>query len=149
MAEARRELREMFETLFIAPFEPGHWASARGRSHWVELEGWLDSMAGPLSSITSDGACEYVYPRKDWYFVGVNEPPGLRTRLLEWHAGLASGVERFTPATPDEATDLAFMRSVVGRMRELVEQACVVEQARWEATRQAEPDPVIDQGDVR
>ena len=48
-------------------------------------------------------------------------------------------MERFAPATAGEATDLEFMRSVAIRMRELVEQACAVEQARWESTRQAEP----------
>jgi hypothetical protein len=139
MAEALPELRKAFETLFIAPFASHRWASARGRSQWVDMEGWQDSMAGPLSSIASDGGCAYVYPREDRYFVSVSDPAGFRTRLLEQHAGLAVGVEQFAPATPDEAADLAFMRSVVSRMRELVERAYVVEDARWRASRQAEP----------
>jgi hypothetical protein len=135
MARAQPELLEAFEALFIAPFASRRWASVLGRSHWVELEGWQDSIAGPLSSIINAGGCEYVYSRQDAYFAGVNDPTGLRARLLEWHAGLAAGVERFAPATRDESTDLAFMRSVVGRMRELVERACAVEKARWEAAR--------------
>src|SRR5580704_15933667 len=65
------------ETLFIAPFASHRWASARGRSHWVALEGWQDSMAGPLSSITSSGGCDYVYTRDDGYFAGVSDPPKL------------------------------------------------------------------------
>jgi hypothetical protein len=138
MAEAPPEVQSEFEALFIAPFAAHRWASARGRSHWVDLEGWQYSMAGPLSSIAGTGGCEYVYSRADWHFAGVHDPARLRSRLLEWHAGLAEGVERFAPATQNEGTDHAFMRSVVGRMRELVEQACVVEQARWEAARQAE-----------
>jgi hypothetical protein len=144
MAEAPPELREAFEVLFVAPFASRRWASERGRSHWVELEGWQDSLAGPLSAIAGTGGCEYVYPRDDWYFASVSDPPSLRSRLLEWHAGLAAGIERFAPATPGEATDLEFMRSVVGRTRELVERACAVEQARWQAARHAEPGAAAD-----
>ncbi|MCE9560866.1 MAG: hypothetical protein K8U57_02315 [Planctomycetes bacterium] len=138
MAEAEPGMLESFNTLFIAPFASHQWSSRVGRSHWVELEGWQDSMAGPLSAIAERGGCEYVYPRDDWYFAPVSDPASLRARLREWHWGLAVGVERFAPATADEATDLEFMRSVVIRMRELIEQACAVEQVRWESTRQAE-----------
>jgi len=151
MAEAQPGLREAFDTLFTAPYASHRWASARGRSHWSELEGWQDSMAGPLSAIAKTGGCEYVYHRDDSYFASVSDPEGLRSRLLEWHAKLAAGVERFAPATPGEATDLEFMRSVVGRMRELVERACAIEQARWQAARQAEgaaPDRPGMVGDV-
>ena len=133
MANILPELRDEFETLFIVPFSSYAWASVRGRSHWVELEGWQNLMAGPLSSIASNGGCEYVYPRDDDYFAGVNDPAGLRTRLLEWHAGLKAGVERFTPATAEEAADGAYMKLLAHRMRELVEQACAVEQTRWAA----------------
>lgn len=130
MPEALPELREAFDALFIAPFASHRWASRRGRSHWVELEGWQDSMAGPLSAIAETGGCGYVYTREDWYFATISDPSGLRSRLLEWHAGLATGVERFAPVNSDEADDLGFMQSVVRRMRELIERACGVEQAR-------------------
>ncbi len=146
MAEAPPELREALDALFVAPFASHRWASTRSRSHWVELEGWQDSMTGPLSAIATHGGCEYVYPRDDWYFASVGDPASLRSRLLEWHTGLAAGVERFVPATPDEATDLEFMRSLVGRMRELVERGCAVEQARWQAARHAEPGAAADGG---
>ncbi len=149
MAEALSEFREALEALFTAPFASRRWASAAGRSHWAELEGWQDSMAGLLSSITRHGGCEYVYSREDWCFAGVNDPPALRARLLEWHTGLAGGVERFAPATSEEAADLAFMQSVVGGMRELIERACVVEQARWEAARRAEPKVAPDCGGIK
>jgi len=146
MAEAPPELREAFDDLFTAPFVSHRWASAVGRSHWVELEGWQGSLAGPLSAIAKSGGCEYVYPRDDWYFAVVSDPPSLRARLLEWHAGLSAGVERFAPSSPAEAADLEFMRSVVGRMEELVERACAVEQARWQAARHAEPGAAADGG---
>ena len=139
MAETPPELLDAFDTLFVAPFARHNWASRRGRSHWVELEVWQNSMAGPVSAIAKRGGCEYVYPLDDWYFVAVHDPASLRARLLEWHAGLAAGVARFAPSTPDEASDLEFMHSVAGRMRELVERACAVEQARWQASRHAEP----------
>ena len=143
MPEAPPGLREAFEALFIAPVSSHRWASATGRSHWVELEGWQDSMAGPLSAIANTGGCEYVYTRDDWYFASVSDPASLRARLLEWHAGLAAGVERFAPATPAEAADLGFMRSVVEEMRGLVDRACAAEQARWQAARHAEPGGVM------
>jgi hypothetical protein len=126
---------EAFRELFIDPFASHQWASPRGRSHWVELEGWQDSLAGPLMSIIETGGCEYVYPREDLYFAGVNDPPRLLERLLESHSSLAAGVERFNAVTVNETEDLAFMRSLVGQMLELVEHACIVEQTRWDATK--------------
>ena len=135
MTEALPELRKAFETLFVAPFASHHWASQQGRSHWVDLEGLQDSMAGPLSSITDTGGCDYIYSREDDYFAGISEPSRLRARLLEWHAGLAAGVEQFVPVAPNEVDDLAFMRAVVAEMRELVERACMVEQAHWESAK--------------
>jgi hypothetical protein len=131
MAEALPELREAFDMLFIAPFASHRWASRRGRSHWVDLEGWQDTMAGPLTGIAETGGCGYAYARDDQYFAAISDPAGMRARLLEWHAGLATGVGRFVPVDSDEADDLEFMRTLVGRMRELIERACVIEQARY------------------
>jgi hypothetical protein len=96
------------------------------------LEGWQDALAGPLYSIVHKGGCEYVYSRDDHYFSGVSEPNSLRARLLEWYAGLATGVEKFAPVSPAEKTDLAFMRTTVAGMRDLLERAWRVELARWE-----------------
>ena len=100
------------------------------------MEGWPNSIAGPLYAITATGGCEYVYSRDDAYFANVTDPVELRTRLLEWHAGLSNGIERFDPASVAESTDLAFMRSVASQMKELIERACDVEQSRWETVRQ-------------
>lgn len=132
MGEDVKELRQAYERLFIAPFASHRWASGRGRSHWVDLEGWQNSIAGPLSSITSVGGCDYVYSREDDIFAGVTNPSRLRSRLLEWHAGLVAGIEQFKPNTPNEYDDLTFMRVVATEMRELVERACVAEQTRWD-----------------
>ena len=126
---------ESFDELFTTPFASHQWASKRGRSHWVELEGWQDAIAGPLLSVIKTGGCDYVYTRQDGYFSSVSGPRELRTRLLEWHAGLIADVERFDPSDEHEETDLEFMRSVASRMRELVEQACILEQDRWTASQ--------------
>ena len=131
VVEALKELREAFDRLFIAPFASHCWASESGRSHWVDLGGWQDSITGPLSSIMSAGHCDYVYSREDYYFAGISDPSRLRSRLLEWHGRLTAGIEQFIPATPQESNDLTFMRAVSAEMRELVERACAVEQARW------------------
>lgn len=135
MKDAERDLRTLFDDLFIAPFASHQWASSRGRAHWVKLEGWQDSLAGPLSSIVNTGGCNYVYARDDWYFSNVKDPQGLRKRLLEWHAGLATGVDRFVPTNQPESTDRAFMQSIVTGMMKLLERACSVEQARWSSSR--------------
>lgn len=132
MVESLTELREAIERLFIAPFASHRWASERGRSHWVDLEGWQDTIAGPLSSIARTGGCEYVYSREDDYFAGVSNPSRLRSRLLEWHAGLAFGIEQFVPVAPKEIDDLTFMRAVAAEILELVERSCALEQARWD-----------------
>ena len=133
------ELRQVFDSLFIAPYATHSWKSGLGRSHWVELEGWQDSLAGPLCAIAESGNCEYAYARDDWYFAQVTDPASLRTRLLEWHAGLASGVERFAPATAEEGADLEFMQALVVQMGSLIERACTIEHARWMAAPDAAP----------
>ncbi len=127
-----QELRDTFERLFVDPFASHCWASERARSHWVQLEGWQDAMAGPLCSIVTAGGCEYVYSRDDDYFAGVSNPSALRSLLLGWHGRLTAGVEQFIATTPQECNDLAFMQRICAEMRELVERACAVEQARWD-----------------
>jgi hypothetical protein len=137
LKEPEQDLRKAFDDLFVAPYTSHTWASSRGRSHWVELEGWQDSLAGPLSSIAESGGCEFVYTRDDCYYASVSDPPSLLSRLQEWQSGLATGVERFAPATPEEAADLVYMRSVVSRMEDFVERAYSVEQSRWQAAKRA------------
>ena len=125
------ELRKAYETAFTVPYASHEWRSERGRSHWVDLEGWQDWLAGPLSSVAETGGCGYVYPREDDYFAGIADPMALRTRLIEKHAGLAAGVERFSPTLPEENEDFTYMKSLVKQMRDLVEWACKVEHTQW------------------
>jgi hypothetical protein len=124
-------MKEALEALFIAPFASHEWQSARARSHWVELEGWQDAMAGPLSSIANSGGCQYVYNRQDGYFPGVVDPESLLHCLLDCHAGLVAGVEAFCPATSAEAEDQRHMMAIADGMRALVESGCEIERARW------------------
>ena len=126
-------MQEAINEAFIAPFASHQWQSARGRSHWVDLEGLQDSLAGPLISIASSGGCGYVYHRKDGYFSGVVDSESLHSRLLEWHAGLLAGIEAFCPATAAEVEDETYMREIAGMMRVLVERGCEMEAARWVA----------------
>lgn len=130
-----QELRDTFERLFVDPFASHCWASERARSHWVQLEGWQDAMAGPLCSIVTTGGCEYVYSRDDEYFTGVNNPATLRSRLLEWHVRLSTGVEQFIATTPQECTDLIFMHAICAEIGEFVVHACAAEQVRWDCKR--------------
>ena len=131
-------MQEAFDAVFIAPFASHRWKSARARSHWVDLEGWQDSLAGPLSSVVKYGGCNYVYSRDDGFFAGVGDPDVLRTRLLQWHAGLQAGVETFSPLGPDEAEELKYMRSITEQMRSLVEWACKVEYDRWSVEKKTD-----------
>lgn len=124
-------LREAFDALFIAPFATHRWESKRAHNHWADLEGWQDSIAGPVLSVVETGGCEYVYARDDWYFAEVDDPESLRTKLSEWLADLSAGVERFVPTSPEEDAGLRFMRDITSRMGQLIEQACAVEQSRW------------------
>jgi hypothetical protein len=127
-------LKAAFSEVFVVPFASHRWASARGRSHWVGLEGWQNSMAGPLSSIVKTGGCGYAYERDDRYFSSVNDPRSLRTRLMEWHSGSVAGIEWFTPEDNAEHVDLAFMQSLQVQMNHLIERASAIEQMRWEST---------------
>ena len=90
-------------------------------------------MAGPVSSIVREGGCEYVYPRQDRYFAGVDNPSDLRLRLLEWHRALAVRVDAFVPASDEESEDLIYMRSIVDTMFQVVEHVTEVESRRWQS----------------
>lgn len=129
------DLREAYRLAFTAPYASHRWRSIRGRPHWVDLEPWQDAIAGPLCSIVNSGGCDYVYARDDAYFTGVTEPRELHARLLEWHARLARGVDRFVANTPSQVADLRYMRDVLTLMRNVIEQGLQVENARWLATR--------------
>jgi len=97
MASELPEFRRALEEAFIAPFASHSWLSRRGRSHWVELEGWQDSMAGPLSAIANTGGCEYVYHREDWYFAGIKDPLALKQRFAEVARRASGWVGTFFP----------------------------------------------------
>lgn len=129
------DLRQAFQITFIEAYTSHRWEVSRSRSYWVELEPWQDSIAGPLHSIIESGGCEYVYCRGDSYLAKVDDPESLRQRLLEWHANLAAGVEKFTPASPAEERDLSFMQKLVDDMRVLIDLAMKVEARRWQASR--------------
>ncbi len=134
MAEVpRASISEALDAAFIAPFASHPWRSTRGRAHWVDLEGWQDSMAGPLTSITKSGGCEYIYHRTDGYFVNVVDPDSLLRYLLRCHAGLVAGITTFSPSNPDEAEDKQYMETQAHKMRVLVERGCEIEHARWAA----------------
>jgi hypothetical protein len=129
--ENETDLKRSLETAFYEPRSSQSWKSARGRLYWSGLEDWRFTIAGPLDSIVTKGNCEYVYARNDQYFAGVHDPGALRSRLLEWHAALASRVERFAPASEAELADLMLMQSLVASMRSLIDHALEVESRRW------------------
>jgi hypothetical protein len=128
-------LHQAFNAAFIVPVASHVWESESGRAHWVNLEAWQDAIAGPLLAIAKSGSCEYVYARDDWYFVGINKPAELRSRLLEWHSELKAGIGQFVPISLAEAADLAYMQSLIDQMHLLIASACDVEQNRRDATR--------------
>lgn len=128
------DLKEAFDAVFIAPIAQRRFKSARGRSHWLEAEGWTDSIAGPLWSIVDSGGCEYVYTREDQYFTGVHDPASLRKRLLEWQTRLGSKVEQFAPVSDAEHEDLRFMKSLVAAIRAIIERAIKVEDQRRQSS---------------
>ena len=126
------DLRTAFDVAFIASCDRRSWSTAPGRRHWLESEGWQDAIAGPLWSIHKKGGCEYVYSRQD-SFTGVHDPSTLRTRLLEWHAKLASNLERFAPTSDDERRDCRFMESLLATIRVVIDHAIEIESRRWQA----------------
>ena len=128
---SRADLTKEFDSAFMV--DRGSWKSARARAHWLEAEGWRDSIAGPLWSIVRDGGCEYVYPRQDSSFADVHDPASLRNRLFEWHARLVSNIGRFAPSTDAEVSDQLFMQSLVERIRVVIERAIEIESHRWQA----------------
>jgi hypothetical protein len=130
---ARADLSVMVHDAFIEPYSSHSWASARGRSHWRELELLQDAMAGPVCSVIKGGGCEYVYTRDEQYFAGVDSPDALRLRLTQWHSEFASRVSRFEPASNGESVDLVFMQDTVQKMLDVIQFAADLELKHWRA----------------
>lgn len=130
MGSELAEYARAYEEAFIAPFASHRWLTSRGRSHWIEMEGWQNSMAGPLSAIARTGGCEYVYHRGDSYFADVHDPAALHQRLLVWHAGLLTGLDNFSPRTSEESEDLNYMRSVAEQIVVLINWGVRIEEVR-------------------
>lgn len=125
-------LRAAFDAAFVFPFARYAWKSERARSFWIDLEGWQDNLAGPVSHIIEHGGCAFVYDRNDDYFTGVDDPATLRARLQGWHGEMMTGLKQFVPTSEAEANDLACMRQFAEEMWAIAEQALQVERARWE-----------------
>jgi hypothetical protein len=132
---ARSTLESLFQAAFTKPYASHSWASARGKSHWRDLEFLEDAMAGPICSVIERGGCEHVYTRNDQYLAGVDNPNALRLRLIQWHSEFASRINRFKPSSVEERDDLSFMRSTVEQMLDLIERAVELERKRWLAER--------------
>jgi hypothetical protein len=123
-------LKALFQAAFTDPYASHAWASAKGKSHWREMECLQDTMAGPLCSVIKRGGCEYVYTRNDQYFAGVDNPNALRLRLIQWHSEFVARINQFEPSSVEERDDLSFMRSTVEKMLEVIERAVELERRR-------------------
>lgn len=99
------------------------------------MEGWQDSIAGPIWSIVKQGGCAYVYDRDDCYFAEVSDPATLHACLKQKHQGLRAGISRFAPASRNEEMDLASMHRFATAMWTVVENAIEIERRRWAAER--------------
>ena len=131
MSKHHSQLRAAFDAAFVFPFASYVWQSERARSCWIDLEGWQDNLAGPVSHIVEHGDCAYVYRRNDSYFTGVDDPVALHARLRGWHGKMVAGLERFVPASAAEASDLTSMRQFADGMWAVTEKAIEIERARW------------------
>jgi len=132
-SENQSDLRVRYYAAFIFPFAKHSWKSRRARSCWVDLEGWQDALAGPLSSIIDNGDCAYVYARNDNFISGINDPTELYAWLKHRHSKLIEDLDRFVPASQDEESDLASMRQFTSEMWDIAEQAVEIERTRWDA----------------
>ncbi|WP_297509463.1 hypothetical protein [uncultured Caulobacter sp.] len=132
MSKHNSHLRAAFDAAFVFPFAAYVWQSERARSCWIDLEGWQDNLAGPVSHIVEHGDCAYVYRRNDAYFTGVDDPAALHARLQSWHGEMVAGLKRFVPTSEAEANDLAAMRQFADEIWAVTEQAIEVERTRWE-----------------
>lgn len=87
-------------------------------------------MAGPISSVVKSGNCRYVYLREDAYFAGVKDAKTLLDRLMKWHIGLVTGINRFVPESIGEIEDIEYMHKTANTMLQLVQQTYEVERDR-------------------
>lgn len=125
------DLHTAYEAAFHYSFSNRSWRSKPARRCWLDLEGWQDALAGPVSSIVKRGNCAYVYERDDVYFSGVTDPDALLARLRQWHGRLTEGLDRFVPETTAEEADLAMMRGLAREMWSVAERAMEIERDRW------------------
>jgi len=137
-------MQTTFDEAFVAPYASHLWRSGRARNHWTDLEGWQDSMAGPISTVAESGDCRYVYLREDSYFAGVKDADKLLDRLMKWHIGLVAGINRFVPQSSDEIEDIEYMHKTANTMLQLVLQTYEIERVRLLSEKGDEPNDATE-----
>jgi len=132
-SESPSDLAAKYDAAFIFPFAKHSWKTRRAESCWVDLEGWIDHLAGPVSNIVKYGDCAYVYTRNDKFISGINNPTELYAWFRRGYEGLIAGLNDFVPSSREEEADLASMHQFAAEIWVVVEQAIEIERTRWDS----------------
>lgn len=119
------------ERVYLAPFTEYRWKTRRLRRLWVDAEGIVDAMAGPMSAIESRD-CRYMY-RDPARFPGVRDPDGVELYLRGWYSRLRSIVDEVRPRTVSEREDYAYLLETLALLDEAIALAVRIERRRFAA----------------
>ena len=126
---AQHDLACLMERVCVAPFAEYRWKTRRLRRLWVDAEGIVDAMAGPMSAIESRD-CRYMY-RDAARFPGVRDPDGVGLYLRGWYFRLRTIIEEVRPRTVMEREDFAYLLETLEFLDEAISLAVRIERRRF------------------
>lgn len=119
-----------FSDMFWKGFERPQLKTKKFKKVWLDMEGWRDSLAGPLYSINEYENCDYVFNNQNEIFKEINSCE----ELLDWCMKIVKeyrhGVCRIQANTKDEMQDQTLLLNQTVIMEKLSNLAIDIQRRR-------------------
>ncbi len=120
----------LFKELFLQGFMRPQLRTDVFKEVWSDLEGWSDTLAGPLYSIYVDDNCDYVFGDSETRFKGIKS----EDELLGWCLCIVEeyrrGVKRIEAMTENEIIDQQTLLGQTNIMEKLSHLAADIQRHR-------------------
>jgi hypothetical protein len=120
----------LFKDLFRQGFIRPQLITKQFKEVWSDLEGWTDTLAGPLYSIYVDENCDYIFCDSETRFKGIKS----EDEFLVWCLGIVEehrrGANKIEAKTENELTDQLILLSQTDIMEKLSHLAVDIQRHR-------------------
>lgn len=119
-----------FKELFRQGFMRPQLITEEFKEVWSDLEGWSDTLAGPLYSIYVDDNCDYVFRDSETRFKGIKSEDELLGWCLDIVEEYRRGVSKMAAKTENEIVDQQMLLSKTNIMEKLSHLAVDIQRHR-------------------